>query len=71
MIARSNRVFWPVTALLSSFGGCSLQLPPRFFAKSFLLEGFPAGAGHSMLAQISHKVWLWRVPLLALLEIPI
>ena len=69
MIARSNRVFWPVTALLSSFGGYSLQLLLRFFAKSILLEGFPAGAGHSMLAQISHKVWLWRVPLLALLEI--
>ena len=71
MIARPNRGFRPVTDFLSSFGGCSLPLPPRFFAKSFLLEGFPAGAGHSMLTQISHKVWLWRVPLLALLEIPI
>ena len=50
MIARPNRGFCPVTDLLSSFEGCSLQLPPRFFAKSFLLEGFPAGAGHSILA---------------------
>ena len=49
MIARPNRGFCPVTDLLSSFEGCSLQLPPRFFAKSFLLEGFPAGAGHSIL----------------------